>query len=269
LEKSIIQPVKNLFVLGGFLLCCISALIINTVLTQTVFSQENPVCPEGNGTTSYPAFAEVGKAPAVGIWKKLAQIPSECHISADSPVLLSVAIAGTFSYQGSVEDIAGRLGAVSQTQGLKYWSASDNKWRELVEEATALKSANKKSIRADFTANELLSGQTLYFAQNDTRSWGLNVFSMNKITSSADHLTVVSQNTKPVRIGLLKLFDKGDLQSVVFLRRANNTSWQYYSLAVIQDSALPAPEKSLVNRQAALFRYLSGQQQDKEPPLAP
>jgi len=67
----------------------------------------------------------------------------------------------------------------------------------------------------------------------------------------------------------LKLFDSGDLQTVVFISRADDNTWRYYSLAVVIDSALPAPEKSLVNRQAALYRYLTGQRPDKDPPLAP
>ena len=92
---------------------------------------------------------------------------------------------------------------------------------------------------------------------------------MNTITASVDRLTVLSQNSKPVRLGPLKLFDSGDLQTVVFISRADDNTWRYYSLAVVIDSALPAPEKSLVNRQAALYRYLTGQRPDKDPPLAP
>jgi len=164
--------------------------------------------------------------------------------------------------------LAGRFGAVSKTESVKYWSATDDNWRALVTTANALESESKKSTRGDFSAKEILSGQTLYFAQNDTRSWGINVFSMKKITATEEQLTVISQNVRPVRLGPVKLFGKGDLQTVVFFSRADSSTWRYYSLSVVKDSALPAPEKSLVNRQAALYRYLTGQQTDSEPPLS-
>jgi len=190
-------------------------------------AQSGPVCPYAGIANPNPTYADIGDPPNVGIWKALEHLPSECHVSLGSKALLTVSLAATFSHAGTVEDIATRLGAVSQTQGLKYWSTTNKNWRVLVESASALISADKNSTRKDFTAEEILSGQALYTAQNDTRSWGLNVFG------------------------------------------ANGTDWHYYSLAVIKDSTLPAPEKSLINRQAALYRYLTGQQPDGEPPLSP
>jgi len=269
MENHIIQTAKYLLKLTRFIFSVFCVLVTNIALSQIVWAQQGPICPETHSEASYPAYADVGNLPNIGIWKELPPLPPECHVLTESSSLLSVAIAARFSHEGTVEDIAARFGAVSKTQGLKYWSATDNNWRELVKSATALQSANKRSARDDFTAKEILSKQTHYFAQDDTRSWGLNVFAMNTITASVDRLTVLSQNSKPVRLGPLKLFDSGDLQTVVFISRADDNTWRYYSLAVVKDSALPAPEKSLVNRQAALYRYLTGQQPDKEPPLAP
>jgi len=232
-------------------------------------AQSGPVCPHAGTAKPNPVYADIGDPPNVGSWKALERLPSECHVSLNSKALLTVSLAATFSHDGTVEDIAARLGAVSQMQGLKYWSTTDNNWRVLVESASALTSADKSSIRKDFTAEEILSGKSLYTAQNDTRSWGLNVFVMNLLASSKDQITITSQNIKPVRLGLLKLFDSGDLQTVVYISRANDTNWHYYSLAVIKDSTLPAPEKSLINRQASLYRHLTGQQPDGKPPLSP
>ena len=263
-EKCITYHARTLFRLTRVIFWCLCALATNVALAQ-----QEPICPEPGSANAYPAYADVGSPPNVGIWKKLARLPSGCHLVTESPALLSVSIAATFSHDGTIEDLADRLGAVSKTESVKYWSATDDNWRSLVKTASALESENKNSVRSDFTAKEILSGQTLYFAQNDTRSWGINVFSMSKIAASADQLTVISQNVRPVRLGPVKLFGTGDLQSVVFLSRVDSSTWHYYSLSVVKDSALPAPEKSLVNRQAALFRYLSGQQTDREPPLAP
>ncbi len=250
-------------------LCCLILWCVSTAFTNAVFAQQQPVCPNQASATPFPTFADVGEPPNVGIWKKLSRLPSACHISTDAPALLSVSIAATFSFSGNVEDLAGRFGAVSKTEAVKYWSTTDDNWRELVTNANALQSENKKSTRGDFSAKEILSGETLYFAQNDTRSWGVNVFSMKKITATADQLAVISQNVRPVRIGPVKLFGTGDLQTIVFFSRVDSSNWRYYSLSVVKDSALPAPEKSLVNRQAALYRYLTGQQTDSEPPLSP
>lgn len=260
-ECLIFKSAENLIKLIFLLLWCLS--------TATVFAQTGPVCPGGKTTTVQPAYAEVGNPPNVGSWKKLSHLPTGCHVSTNSPALLTVSLAARFSHAGTIEDMAGRFGAISQTQGLKYWSATDNNWRVLVKDAAALQSDNKKSVREDFTAKEILGGQTLYFAQNDTRSWGLNVFSMHTAESSEDHLTVVSQNTRPVKLGPVRLFDSNELKTVVFISRADNNSWHYYSLAVVEDSTVAAPEKSLINRQAALYRYLTGQQPDGAPPLSP
>ena len=92
---------------------------------------------------------------------------------------------------------------------------------------------------------------------------------MNMIAASADQLVIMNQNLRSVRLGPLKLFGSGDLQTVVFINRADAGNWHYYSLAVVKDSTVAAPVKSLVNRQAAFYRFLSGQQPDKEPPLMP
>jgi len=262
-EKCITYHARTLFRLTRVIFWCLCALATNVALAQ-----QEPICPEPGSANAYPAYADVGSPPNVGIWKKLERLPSGCHMSAGTSALLSVSLAATFSFTGTVEDLAGRFGAVSKTESVKYWSATDDNWRALVTTANALESESKKSTRGDFSAKEILSGQTLYFAQNDTRSWGINVFSMKKITATEEQLTVISQNVRPVRLGPVKLFGKGDLQTVVFFSRADSSTWRYYSLSVVKDSALPAPEKSLVNRQAALYRYLTGQQTDSEPPLS-
>lgn len=262
-QNRILKPVTKVIGSCWIVVCCISA------ATNAVFAQNGPICPGPDSAIPHPAYADVGGAPSVGSWKALNHLPAECFVATDGSVKLTVSLAATFSFDGTVEDIAARLGAVSQTQGLKYWSTTASKWRVLVKKATALESANKKSARSDFTAGEVLSGKTLYFAQSDTRSWGLNVFSFSRVAASADRLIVTSQNIRAIRLGPLKLFGSGDLQSAVFISRADGNNWHYYSLAAVKDSSVAAPVKSLVNRQMAFYRFLLGQQSDKEPPLMP
>ncbi len=232
-----------------------------------------PVCPS-NDETPYPSFGNTGESPNVASWHDLVTLPDNCNISLQAPAALAIALAGRFTHAGSVDKIAARLGAISQTQGLKYWSVTDQEWSTLVSEAFALDSSDSdkappSAASTDFTGQEMLSGQTLYFAQNDTRSWGLNVYSIRAIESSADHLVFESDNVSAIKLGPITLFQPDDIRSVLFIDRLDDTTWGYYSLAVIRHSSIAAREKSLINRQAAFYRFLTGHAPDQEPPLAP
>ncbi len=237
-----------------------------------------PVCPMGD-ETPYPPLGNADESPNVAAWHDLAALPENCHIPLLAPAALTVALAGRFTHAGSVDQIAARLGAISQTQGLPYWSVTDEEWRILVSDAFALDSSDSDSARPtaarlnsprqDFTDQEMLSGKTLYFAQNDTRSWGLNNYSIRAVDSSAGHLIFESDNISPVNLGPVTLFQPGDVRSVLFLDRLDDTTWAYFSLTVIRHNLIAARDKSLINRQAAFYRFLVGQAPDKEPPLAP
>lgn len=227
-----------------------------------------PTCPE-NAEDPYPAFGNIGEAPNVAVWSDLAALPENCHIPLQVPAVLTIALSGRFTHTGTVAEIAARLGAISKTQDLPYWSVTDRDWRKLVSDAFALDSIDTRAVRPDFSAQEMFSGRMMYFAQNDTRSWGLNVYSIRAINSSPDHLVFESDNVSPVRLGPVTLFEPDDLRSVLFIDRLDDTTWGYFSLSVIRHSTLAAREKSLINRQAAFYRFLIGQAPDQDPPLAP
>jgi len=227
-----------------------------------------PECPSDSSMPS-PAFADIGRPPTVAFWSNLASLPGNCAISLKAPVELTIALAGSFIHTGTVEDIAARLGAISNTRDILYWSVSDESWRKLISEAVALDSANPKDSRSDFSGQEVLSGQTLYFSQNDTSSWGTNLYTSKVLESSADHLVFASQNSSPIRLGPVTIFKPEEAQSVLFINRLKDTSWTVFSLSVIKKSGLPMREKSLINRQVAFYRLLTGERFDKEPPVAP
>lgn len=227
-----------------------------------------PVCP-ASSEAPYPAFGNVGEAPNVVSWQGLVSLPENCHVTLQAPAALSIALSGRFKHTGSAEEIAARLGAISKTQDLPYWSVTDGDWRLLISDAFALESMDTDARRPDFTAREMLSGKTLYFAQNDTRSWGLNVYSVRAIRSASDHLVFESDNLTPIRLGPVTLFDPEDVRSVMFVDRQDDATWTYFNLAVIRHSTPAAREKSLINRQSAFSRLLIGQRPEQEPPLAP
>jgi len=231
-------------------------------------STASPVCPSDN-TAANPPYAAPGQPPSVAIWKGLSNLPKDCHATLTDGAELSVALSSLFVHTGSIEDLATRLGAVSSAKGLHYWSVTDQGWRNLVSESHALSANNTRSTRSDFTAQEILSGKTLYFSQNDTRSWGNNTYTLQVISSSQDHLTLQSSNASAVRLGPIAIFAPGDTQTVLFIDRLKKNTWRYFSLAVIRKSTLPLREKSVVNRQAAFYRHLLGQDSKGTPPLAP
>lgn len=168
-----------------------------------------------------------------------------------------------------MEDIATRAGAISAMKDLTYWSVSDGRWRKLISKSVALKSNNSNDTRTDFTGPEVLSGQTLYFAQNDTRSWGMNVYSFIAVSSSSTRLELRSENISPLKLGPITFFDPHSINSLVIVSKIDEAMWSYYSLVAIKESLFAASEKSLINRQAAAYRFLVGLPADLEPPVGP
>jgi len=62
-----------------------------------------------------------------------------------------VALAGRFSYRGSVDGLLARFGAISALAGIQYWSVTEGGWRTLITHAAALDGPDATRPRADFT----------------------------------------------------------------------------------------------------------------------
>ena len=247
----------------GFLLCFIIA-------TSAFASSPElaPQCPD-DGIDPYPAFGPIDATPAIAVWANLTELPANCFASLDSSAPLTIALAGRFTHEGAIDDIAARLGDVTATIGLPYWSVTDDAWKPLVTSATALNSANAKDTRTNFAAAEVMGHNSLYFAQNDSRSWGLNVYRMRTLEATPDRLVFRTDNVSRIKLGPLTLFSPNTVSATHIITRLEGSTWAYYGLGVIRDSAFKPREKSLVNRQAAFYRYLIGVAPDGQPPLAP
>jgi hypothetical protein len=146
-------------------------------------------------------------------------------------------------------------------QGIRYWSVTDEQWRVLVTRSTAVKSATSAERRADFSAAEMKQGRDLFFAQRDSRSTGEVVYRMRVLEAAPDRLVVESENVSPIRTFVFTWFKPGELRSAGV--------WHYYALTAVGAKQSDSNMRSLINRAAALYRYVSGQQTDHEPPLAP
>ncbi len=152
--------------------------------------------------------------------------------------------------------------------GIRYWSVTDDDWRELVSEAYAVSDPENRVRRGDFTVGEVLSGETLYFVQDDTRSSGLNLYSLRARRIGSNGLAIEIVNMAPISYLLVPLFDPGALISLQIVRHLRGEEWGYYGLSAVRTGAGSGQERSWINRAAAYQRLLVGEPTDAAPPLA-
>ena len=204
-----------------------------------------------------PACPEPGGRPVVRVWSAgelgADWTPPACTGWRPLPFRVLVATAGRFRDQGTAEDLLQRLGAVSTLTTVRYWSASEGRWLDLVTDASALEGPDAAARRPDFRAAEMKVGVDLYFAQDDNRSTGDVVYRLRVREMAPDRLVAETENVGPVRYLLVPLAGPGDLQAVHFLTRSAPGLWEYYSLARTGAGASPflgGHEASYVNRAA-------------------
>jgi hypothetical protein len=184
---------------------------------------------------------------------------------------LILALAGSFRFDGSADQLVARIGAISTLRGVRYWSVTDKMWRPLVIDAWALSRADPRSRRPDFLAAEMTAGSELYYWQNDSRS-GKIVQRMTVRERSPARVVVAIENLTPVRFFILTLFEPGALQSVEFVELVSPGVWGVYLLPRTSEGAsalVGGHEASYVNRAVAIYRHLAGIPTDEEPPVAP
>ena len=254
--------------MNGLTVCICLAVALSALSAR---AEDRPLPPcLARGVAVSPAYAEPGAAPTVQTWHDLAlESDGPCLGSLHGEMELVVALAGRFSHTGSLEDIASRIGEIAATEGLRYWSTTDGRWRPLISDAFALDGPDEDTSRGDFTAEEVLGGETLYFAQDDTRSSGLNLYGLTTRVATPERVVIEVVNLSRIRFLFATLFDPGDLVSVHFIEHLGKDVWGYYGLSGVRDGAGEGHEKSFVNRAAAFYRFLIGVPADREPPLAP
>jgi hypothetical protein len=220
----------------------------------------------------YPAYAPAGVPPIVKVWRDtMADTPPplDCTTSVDPNFKLLVALAGSFRHDEGIDRLLERLGAVSSTQGIRYWSVTDKEWRVLITHAVALEGADTRLRRTDFTAAEMKNGKDLFYAQSDSRSTSEVVYRMHVQESAPDRLVVEMENVSAVRYYIFTLFKPAELHSIHFFDRRAGNVWGYYALSATTRPQTKANEASFINRAAAYYRYVIGTPTDQEPPLAP
>lgn len=233
-----------------------------------------------------PAYAALGTAPAIAVWHDIELTGAPGREAGGAGACLGrlagrfdtvAAIAARFRHAGTLDDLAARAGAISQMAGLVYWSASEQRWRSLVTRAAALKGTpdgperdweSGGGRRPDFAAAELRSGGRLWFVQNDTRSVGENLYSLQAVVNAPDRLALMVVNESAIGFFVTTLFEPRALAALHVIEHLGGDLWGYYGLAAVRRAPAENFEASLVNRMAAAYRFLRGLPGDAEPPLA-
>lgn len=243
--------------------------VILTMGAGAVRAMAEPLPPcAAVGSTVKPAYAPVETGPAVGSWRDITLgVGDGCPAALNGSAELVVAMSRRFIHDGSVNDLAARVGAVSALEGLRYWSVTAGGWRDLIVQSHAMLELDGGQRRQDYSAPEVLSGRTLFIAQSDSRSSGLNTYSLTASSVTEDQMVVTLVNQTNIRFLLAPLFPKQALVSVHFFTRLSGNEWGYYSLTMVREAGLSGNIASYVNRAAAFERFYTGRQSDGEPPV--
>jgi len=233
--------------------------------------------PRPCGSAVAPAYPLPGEAPVVKVWhdEDLRQAAWEApHCAGWSPSSRSklvLAVAGSFRFEGSADELVARIGAISTRRSIRFWSVTEKTWRPFVIEASALSPLDRRSHRADFLATEMTAGSEHYYWEKQARSGGI-IYRMTVVERSPARAIVATENLSPVRFLLLTLFDPGALQSVICVERISAGVWGAFLLIRTGQGASALAvgrDAPYVNRAVAIYRHLAGIPTDEGPPAAP
>ena len=236
-------------------------------------AQPSPVPPCGVEAV-FPAYPEVDGAPKVEVWEReglgAKWIPPACTGWKDPGFAMLVVTAGRFRIPSGVTGLLRRIGAISELEGIRYWSTTHQSWRTLITSATALEGSTGGHHRKDFSPDELSAGRTLYFEQEDNLT-GKATYQLQVRSVSPDRMVFDTTNISTMRYMFLPIFHPGEVQSIYFLDHEDDDVWRFYSMSRTgpkASSLATGHDASSINRAVALYRHLAGIPTDQEPPAA-
>jgi hypothetical protein len=241
---------------------------------EIVVSDNQPGPRPPCGVEPIPAYPAMNGEPVVKSWheSELGQAwkPPECAHWTEAGFTSIITVSARFSSSNESSRLLGHLGAISERVGMRYWSTTHKRWQTLIVEAHALTNAQGGQRRADFTAEEMKAGDTVYFEQEDNLS-GKATYRMRILESSASRIVFSVENVSTIRYALLTVMHPGDMQSLYSLDREAEGVWRYYGMVrtgVNANKKIAANEASGINRAVAFYRFLAGIPTDREPPAA-
>jgi uncharacterized protein DUF6675 len=211
-----------------------------------------PPCGVGDPVPAYGAASD----PAIESWSRLEWTPPACLGWSDSRFRFVIAVAGRIEASGA-DAIRTRLGAVSTTRGLPYWSVTERAWRVLIKDAAALSSA-RGGRRDDFSPAEVHEGSTLYFLEQDNRSDEPVTYAMHVLESKPGRVLVTTENVTPIKAFLATVFPPGSLRTAYIMTRIDSHAWGFYEISAATGRAsglVSLGKTSYENRARALFKH--------------
>lgn len=223
----------------------------------------------------YPASPALGESLNVRVWYPSSGegrwTPPACTGWSGESYTALVAAAGRFRHAGSSDELLARVGAISRFTTIRYWSVTRGHWRRMIQDAAALDGADPTSRRADFAPDELTPGRVLHYLQEDNDPTRPVVYRLEVRERTPDRVVLALANETPIAIAILDVAEPEGYQFLYVLEREAGEVWRYYNLyrARLALDLLPRdPEASMINRAAAIYRYMVGVPTDLEPPAA-
>jgi len=210
------------------------------------------------GAAPSPAYAAPGAGPAVDTWSGIEWQAPACLGWPATRYRFVTATAGRIE-AASDEELRRRLGSISATKGLRYWSVTENALRTLVNDAAAL-SGPGGTRRADFTAEEIRTGALLHFVEEDNRSSEPVTYRMRVLEATRDRIVVETENATPIK-SFVTLFPPETLRAAYFMTRIDARTWGLYAISAATSRAsglVSVGRESYANRAKALFAHFSG-----------
>jgi hypothetical protein len=240
-------------------------LLLIALLVSGGFAAEagSPRPPCGGGPTD-PSYARPGTAPNVGVWSE-----SDLEAPNGQPAAclgwsgrsrLAVALAGEFAMPGGLDTLLRRIGSFSHYGDIRYWSTSRREWQPLVRDAGLLPAAAPSVAQRDLPPERFVAGQTFDYFEVDAA--GRSTYRMTVRERGPDRVVLAIENTSPIRLAFVSLFEPRALQTVLFLDHRDGNLWRSFQAIRAADgtsSLALRTTASYVNRLTAFYGYLSGQ----------
>jgi hypothetical protein len=226
------------------------------------------------GLDPVPAYPGAESSPVVKFWSETDfgrdWKPPACTGWSEAGFSSLVTLVARFRYTSGTESLLRRVGAISELEGMRYWSTTHKQWQTLILDSHAVTAARPNQPRQDFAPDELQEGKVLYLEQADNLSGAAN-YRMHMAEVSANRLVFDVENISTMRYFLFTLFHPGEMQSIYFLDRESDDVWRYYSISRTGRNAsrlVAGHAASSINRAVAFYRSLVGIPTDQEPPAA-
>lgn len=216
--------------------------------------------PPCAGVAASPAFAPPDRPPATLIWseselQRLNWSPPDCLGWGAARTRLVVALAGEFTFIGSLDQLLDRFGDFATYKSIQYWSVTRQQWQPLVISAGLV---GHEPPKTNLTASDLRPRASYEYFEQDRL--GTVHYLMTVLERSEGHVVLVSRNTTAIHTFLGTLFEPGALEATMILERHGPDRWGCWQAtragAGAGMLAISGPD-SYVNRLAALFGYIA------------